>query len=66
VPVASGLADTRHRLEARTADGRPVRVDGFVVDRRPFWPGETPDGIALLLGLVAIPTIAVLARREAA
>lgn len=63
VPVASGLPDTRHRLEARTLDGRPVRLDGILVDRRPFWPGVTPDGLALVLGLVAITTIAALAGR---
>ena len=41
LPVASGLADGWHILEARTRDARPVRLDGVIVDRRRGWPGLT-------------------------
>ena len=58
LPVASGLADGRHVLEARTLDARPVRLDGLIVDRRERWPGLTADTLLLavgaLVGLLAI------------
>jgi hypothetical protein len=58
LPVASGLADGWHRLEVRTLDARPVRLDGVVVDRRRLWPGLTPDALLLafgaLVGLIAV------------
>jgi hypothetical protein len=62
VPIATGLPDGVHVLEAAAVDARPVRVDGFVIDRRPLSPGWT-GGVLLGGGLLALGG-AVLATRR--
>jgi hypothetical protein len=64
VPIAAALPDGVHVLEATVADGRPVRVDGVVIDRRPLSPGS-PGGILLGGGLAAVAAIVTAARRRA-
>ncbi|HVE69616.1 MAG TPA: cellulase family glycosylhydrolase, partial [Solirubrobacteraceae bacterium] len=65
VPIATGLADGWHVLEAAVVDGRPVRVDGFVVDRRTLSPGWV-GGLLLGSGLAALGAAVVASRRRAA
>lgn len=53
VAAAAGLADGRHMLELRVADG-PVRLDGAIVDRRAWLPGLGPPGLLFVLGVVGV------------
>lgn len=60
LPVARGLSDGRHLLEVEATG--PVRVDGVIVDRRRGWPGLLPEGLLLLLGVLAVGSAVVRAR----
>jgi hypothetical protein len=65
VPVAVGLSDGVHVLEASVADARSVRIDGMVIDRRALSPGSV-SGLLLGAGLAAVAATVATARRPAA
>jgi hypothetical protein len=54
VPIARGLPDGWHVLEARARGDGPVRLDGVIVDRRVGWPGSTLDGLLLVVAFAAV------------
>jgi hypothetical protein len=64
--AAEGLADGRHVFEARVADGRPVRLDGVIVDRLVRWPGVGPPSLLLGLGALGVLAAAASSRRSRA
>jgi hypothetical protein len=61
--VARALPDGVHVVDARTVDGRPVRVDGFLIDRRPGSPGLAPETALLFAGALAVVAAALAASR---
>jgi hypothetical protein len=63
VPVAAGLPDGVHVFEARVVDDRPVRVDGFVIDRRVGSPGLAGETAMLVGGALAVGAAVLRARR---
>jgi hypothetical protein len=64
VSLARALPDGVHVVEARVADARPVRVDGFVIDRRTGSPGLAPETALLLGGALAVGAAARTAGRS--
>ena len=64
--VAQGLADGRHVLELRPLDGRPLRLDGVIVDREVRSPGLGPPAAMFLLGVVGVAIAALSSRRPRA